>query len=135
MESGVLRAPAPTTRRVAWRTSVERTTRRPGGTRRRSAGSPPVAAFIEERYWKRFGGDSDHHLHVPKLGSRKPSTPQLDAHLSRSSFVLPSSPGLPRSLSVAECFLRRLTGHDGRPAGTLLLVPRHYRRPVPSGGG
>jgi hypothetical protein len=41
----------------------------------------PVAAFIEERYWKRFGGESlDHHLHVPQPGSRKPSTPQGDAH-------------------------------------------------------
>jgi hypothetical protein len=41
----------------------------------------PVAAFIEERYWKRFGGDSlDHHLHVPKPDSRKPSPPQRDAH-------------------------------------------------------
>src|SRR5713226_402652 len=55
--------------------------------------------------------------------------------LSRSSFLLPSPPGSPRHLSAAECFLRRLTGHDSGPARTLLLIPRHDCRSIPSGDG
>jgi hypothetical protein len=41
----------------------------------------PVSEFIEDRYWKRFGGDSfERHPHVPDLGSRGPVRPQSDAH-------------------------------------------------------
>ena len=40
----------------------------------------PVGAFIEERYWKRFGGDPlDHQTNV-EPGSRKPALPQRAAH-------------------------------------------------------
>src|SRR5438309_1681797 len=41
----------------------------------------PVGEFIEDRYWKRFGGNSlDLRPHTPALGPRKPSSPQRDAH-------------------------------------------------------
>jgi hypothetical protein len=40
----------------------------------------PVGAFIEERYSKRFGGNTgDNEPHGPKPGSRQPSTLQEDA--------------------------------------------------------
>ena len=40
----------------------------------------PVGEFIEERYWKRFGGDPrDQDPRGPEPGSRKPSTTDLDA--------------------------------------------------------
>ena len=39
----------------------------------------PVGAFIEDRYWKRFGGGPlDHDRQVQETGSRKPSTTPLD---------------------------------------------------------
>jgi hypothetical protein len=42
----------------------------------------PVGEFIEDRYWKRFGGNSfDPRPQIPALGSRKPSGPQRDAHV------------------------------------------------------
>jgi hypothetical protein len=41
----------------------------------------PVGEFIEERYWKRFGGNSlDNETREPTPGSRKPSTAREDAH-------------------------------------------------------
>ena len=40
----------------------------------------PVGAFIEQRYWKRFGGAPlDHNPHIPEPGSRRPSTLHRDA--------------------------------------------------------
>ena len=42
----------------------------------------PVGEFIEDRYWKRFGGNSfDLRPHIPALGSPKQSGPQRDAHV------------------------------------------------------
>ena len=39
----------------------------------------PVGEFIEECYWKRFGGRPlEHHPHVPEPGSRNPSTLHRD---------------------------------------------------------
>jgi hypothetical protein len=41
----------------------------------------PVGAFVEERYWKRFGGRPlDHNPHGPEPGSGKPSSPHRDTH-------------------------------------------------------
>jgi len=41
----------------------------------------PVGEFIEQRYWKRFGGHPlEHDPHVPEPGSRKPSTLHRDPH-------------------------------------------------------
>lgn len=41
----------------------------------------PVGEFIEERYWKRFGGNTwDNESREPKPGSPKPWTPREDAH-------------------------------------------------------
>jgi hypothetical protein len=43
----------------------------------------PVGAFIEECYWKRFGGHPRHHdPRGPEPGSRGPSTPDRDADVS-----------------------------------------------------
>lgn len=40
----------------------------------------PVGAFIEELYWKRFGGDPLDHQPNAKRGSRKPALTQGAAH-------------------------------------------------------
>ena len=40
----------------------------------------PVGAFIEELYWKRFGGALLDHQANMELGSRQPALPQRDAH-------------------------------------------------------
>ena len=42
----------------------------------------PVREFIEQLYWKRFGGPPlDHHPHGPEPGSRNPSTSHQDAQV------------------------------------------------------